>query len=211
MRPRPTLPRPSGASAVVADPPDVTDFAPPQPKQKSFLRDLLEIVLLALVIYFVIMFLVQTVHVMGQSMEPTLNHNDFLIASKISYHLHAPERGDIVVFRPSTDPSHDYIKRVIGVPGDHLRISHAQIFINGHPLKESYLNEQWVWSDTWNNGTEDLVPADSYFLMGDNRNHSTDSRFLGYQKKDQFLGKAWVRVWPLSDVRIFTSGIAYAN
>jgi signal peptidase I len=196
---------------VVAEPADVTDIAPPQPKQKSFLRDLLEIVLLALVIYFVIMFLVQTVHVMGQSMEPTLNNNDFLIASKISYHLHAPERGDIVVFRPSTDPSHDYIKRVIGVPGDHLRISHAQIFINGHQLKESYLNEQWTWSDTWNNGTEDLVPADSFFLMGDNRNHSTDSRFLGYQKKDQFLGKAWVRVWPLSDLRIFTSGIAYAN
>jgi len=183
----------------------------PEEHQKSFLRDLLEIVLLALVIYIVIIFLVQTVHVMGQSMEPTLQNDDFLIASKISYRLHAPQRGDIVVFRPSTDPAHDYIKRIIGIPGDHLRIVNAQVFINGRQLKEAYLNEAWTSFNTWNNGEEQVVPPDSYFVMGDNRNHSTDSRYLGYQKKDQFLGKAWVRVWPLTDIRVFSSGIPYAS
>lgn len=189
----------------------VTVYPTTTPRQKSLLRDLAEIVVLALAIYVIIMFLVQTVHVMGQSMEPTLENNDFLIASKISYHIGNPQRGDIVVFRPSNDPSHDYIKRIIGVPGDHLKITHAEVFVNGHQLKEDYLNEKWTWSDTWNNGQEDTVPADEYFVMGDNRNHSTDSRFLGYQRKDQFLGKAWVRVWPINAMRIFSSGIAYAN
>jgi signal peptidase I len=178
------------------------DIAPV--KQKSFLRDLIEVVLLALVLYFLIQFAVQTIHVMGPSMQNTLENNDFLIASKISYKLHDPQRGDIIIFKPNNDASNDYIKRIIAAPGDRLKISHAQVFINGKRLNEDYLPEPWTWSDTWNNGQEDKVPADSYFVMGDNRNHSTDSRFLGYQRKDQFLGKAWVRIWPLSSFRLFT-------
>jgi signal peptidase I len=184
---------------------------PAERKQKSFVRDLLEVVVLALALYIIINFAVQTIHVMGPSMENTLQNNDFLVASKISYHLHDPQRGDIIVFKPSNDASHDYIKRIIAVPGDHLRIVHAQVFINGHQLKEDYLPEQWTWTDTWNSGNEDVVPPNSYFVMGDNRNHSTDSRFLGYQKKDQFLGKAWVRIWPLSEFRIFPSQSTFAS
>jgi signal peptidase I len=172
-------------------------------KQKSFVRDLLEVVVLALALYIIINFAVQTIHVMGPSMENTLQNNDFLVASKISYHLHNPQRGDIVVFKPSNGSSSDYIKRIIAEPGDRLRIVHAEVFINGHKLKEDYLPEAWTWSDTWNQGNEDVVPAGSYFVMGDNRNHSTDSRVLGYQKKDQFLGKAWERIWPLSDFKVF--------
>jgi signal peptidase I len=178
--------------------------APARPKQKSFLRDLAEVVVLALVLYVLIQFAVQTIHVMGPSMENTLQNNDFLIASKLDYKLHDPQRGDIIVFKPNNEATNDYIKRIIAGPGDHLRVSHAQIFINGKQLKEGYLPEPWTWSDTWNNGNEDVVPADSYFVMGDNRNHSTDSRFLGYQKKDQFLGKAWVRIWPIGTFRVFT-------
>jgi signal peptidase I, bacterial type len=184
---------------------------PAEQKQKSFVRDLLEVIVLALALYIIINFAVQTIHVMGPSMENTLQNNDFLVASKISYHLHDPQRGDIIVFKPSNDASHDYIKRIIAVPGDHLRIVHAQVFINGRRLKEDYLPEPWTWTDTWNQGNEDVVPANSYFVMGDNRNHSTDSRFLGYQKKDQFLGKAWVRIWPLSEFRIFPSQANFAS
>jgi signal peptidase I len=180
-------------------------------KQKSFVRDLLEVVVLALALYIIINFAVQTIHVMGPSMENTLQNNDFLVASKISYHLHNPQRGDIVVFKPSNGSSSDYIKRIIAEPGDRLRIVHAEVFINGHKLKEDYLPEPWTWSDTWNQGNEDVVPAGSYFVMGDNRNHSTDSRVLGYQKKDQFLGKAWVRIWPLSDFKIFHPQSNFAN
>jgi signal peptidase I len=189
---------------------------PPQPQQKSFLRDLVEIVVLALVLYIVITFAVQTVHVMGTSMVPTLGDNDFLIASKISYHIHDPQRGDIVIFKPTNELAagsggKDYIKRIIGVPGDHLRIVHAQVFINGHLLKEPYLNEVWTWTDTYNGGQEFVLATGQYFVMGDNRNHSTDSRFLGPQNKDQFLGKAWVRIWPLSTFKIFGNQMTFAN
>ena len=189
----------------------LTSFPADEPQQKSWLRDFVEVVLLALALFVIISFAVQTIHVMGPSMENTLQNNDFLIASKISYRLHDPQRGDIVIFKPSNDAAHDYIKRIIAVPGDKLKISHAQVFVNGHQLKEDYLPEPWTWSDTWNQGNEDTVPAGKYFVMGDNRNHSTDSRFLGYQPKDQFLGKAWVRIWPLNTLTVFKSGINFAS
>ena len=182
----------------------MTIYPPPgQPQQKSFLRDLLEIVVLALALYVIIQFAVQTVHVQGQSMEGTLQSNDFLLASKVDYKLRDPQRGDIVVFRPTNDAAHDYIKRIIAIPGDKLRIDHAQVYVNGHLLAEPYLPEKWTWQDTWNNGDEKDVPASQYFVMGDNRNHSTDSRFLGFQPRDHFLGRAWVRIWPLKMFKIF--------
>ena len=149
--------------------------------------------MLALALYFIVNFAVQNIHVVGASMENTLEDNDFLVASKISYRLHDPQRGDIIVFKPSNYAGDDYIKRIIAVPGDHLRIVHAQVFINGHRLTEDYLPEPWTWTDTWNQGNEDVVPPNSYFVMGDNRNHSTDSRFLGYQKKEQFRRGALTR------------------
>lgn len=189
----------------------MTAYPRPQ-QQKSFLRDLLEIFLLAIVLYIIINFAVQTVHVMGQSMEPTLQDNDFLIASKVSYRLHDPQRGDIVIFKPNNGEEHDYIKRIIALPGDHVRVDHAQIWINGHQLKESYLNEQWTVLDTWPpDGREQVVPSGSYVVMGDNRNHSTDSRTLGFQRRDAFLGKAWIRIWPLDRVTIFSSGATFAK
>jgi signal peptidase I len=190
----------------------MTVYPPPQQSAgKSFFRDLLEIVVLALALYIIINFAVQTVHVMGESMKNTLQNNDFLVASKIDYRLHPPERGDIVVFIPTNSPNQDYIKRIIAVPGDHLRIEHAQVFINGHLLKEDYLPEKWTWSDTWRNGEEQVVPPDEYFVMGDNRNHSTDSRFLDYQNKGHFLGKAWIRVWPISAFTIFKAQSQLVN
>ncbi|GAC1335404.1 MAG: signal peptidase I [Candidatus Dormibacteria bacterium] len=190
---------------------NLTSFPEEQRGGKSWLRDFIEVVLLALALFVIISFAVQTIHVMGPSMQNTLQNNDFLIASKVSYRLHDPQRGDIVIFKPSNDAAHDYIKRIIGQPGDHLRVAHAQVFINGHQLKEDYLPEPWTWSDTWNQGNEDIVPPGQYFVMGDNRNHSTDSRFLGYQRKDAFLGKAWVRIWPLNTLTVFKSGINFAS
>src|SRR5438067_13558485 len=100
--------------------------APQQPaRQKSFLRDTLEIVFLALALYLVIQYAVQTVHVLGSSMYATLSNNDLLVASKISYKLHPPQRGDIVIFKPPDPDVRDFIKRVIAVPGDRLRIDHG--------------------------------------------------------------------------------------
>src|ERR671937_1874768 len=175
-------------------------------RQKSFLRDTLEIVFLALVLYVVIQYAVQTVHVLGSSMYPTLHDNDLLVASKISYKLHAPQRGDIIIFKPPNDDARDFIKRVIALPGDRLRIDKATVYINGEGLKEPYLPERWTLNNTWpTDGREVIVPPDHYFVLGDNRNHSSDSRTFGYIDINEILGKAEVRIWPIADAGLLNS------
>lgn len=174
--------------------------------QKSFFRDTLEIVFLALALYIVIQYAVQTVHVLGSSMYGTLRDNDLLVASKISYKLHRPERGDIIVFKPPNEDSRDFIKRVIAVPGDRLHIVQGTIYINGEVLKESYLPERWTSNNTYPpDGRDLLIPTSQYFVMGDNRNHSSDSRTFGYVRQEDILGKAEVRIWPLDGVSLLNS------
>ncbi len=186
--------------------------AGPAPHQKSFLRDTLEIVFLALVLYVVIQYAVQTVHVLGSSMSTTLHDNDLLVASKISYKLHPPQRGDIVVFKPPNEDSRDFIKRVIALPGDKIRISNSVVYINGQVLHETYLPERWTYNNNWPaDGQDKLVPAGQYFVMGDNRNHSSDSRSFGFVELDAILGKAEVRIWPLDQLGFLTSKPTLTN
>jgi len=171
------------------------------PRQKSFLRDTLEIVFLALVLYVVIQYAVQTVHVLGSSMYATLHDNDLLVASKISYKLHPPQRGDIVVFKPPDEASRDFIKRIIALPGERIHIAKSVIYINGQVLREPYLPEKWTYNNNWPaSGQDQLIPPDEYFVMGDNRNHSSDSRTFGPIELDSILGKAEIRIWPLGEV-----------
>jgi len=182
------------------------------PHQKSFLRDTLEIVFLALVLYVVIQYAVQTVHVLGSSMSATLHDNDLLVASKISYKLHPPQRGDIIVFKPPNEDSRDFIKRVIALPGDRIRITNAVVYINGQVLHEPYLPEAWTYNNTWPaDGQDKLVPTDQYFVMGDNRNHSSDSRSFGFVELDAILGKAEVRIWPINQAGFLTSKPSLSN
>src|SRR5438067_10850868 len=185
------------AQPQMAQPP-----APAQPpRQKSFLRDTLEIVFLALVLYVVIQYAVQTVHVLGSSMYSTLHDNDLLVASKISYKLHPPQRGDIIVFKPPDEASRDFIKRIIALPGERIRISNSVVYINGQVLQESYLPEKWTYNNNWPaDGQDKLVPPGEYFVMGDNRNHSSDSRTFNFIQLSSILGKAEVRIWPLGQV-----------
>lgn len=171
---------------------------------RGLLAEVFEVVVLALGLYLVITFAVQTVHVLGLSMYPTLDDQDYLIATKIDYRLHAPQRGDIIIMRDPYDNSRDFIKRVIGVPGDHILIRQGQVFINGHLLKETYINnEVWTENADWPLGqTVDpqgvLLKSDEFFVMGDNRNHSSDSRVFGPVKRDQIEARAWIRVIPLT-------------
>ncbi len=174
-------------------------------RQKSFFREAVEILFLAVVIYVVVQYAIQTVHVIGRSMDPTLEHDDLLIISKLSYRLHAPERGDIVVFVPPNEDSRDFIKRIIAVPGDHFRIVEGKITVNGQVLNEPYLAERWTVNNTPFEGHERVVPAKSYFVLGDNRNHSSDSRLFGYVSRQAILGKAEVRIWPLYEITLLNS------
>ena len=174
------------------------------PREKSFLRVTLEIVFLALVLYVVIQYAVQTVHVLGSSMYGTLHDNDLLVASKISYKLHQPQRGDIVVFKPPDEASRDFIKRIIALPGERIHVANSVVYINGQVLREPYLPERWTYNNNWPaSGQDQLIPPDEYFVMGDNRNHSSDSRTFGPIELDSILGKAEIRIWPLGNVGFF--------
>ncbi|OLP18751.1 signal peptidase I [Leptolyngbya sp. 'hensonii'] len=130
------------------------------------------------------------------SMEPTLQVDDRLIVDKITYRLHKPERGDIVVFAP-TDKLREqkfkdaFIKRVIGLPNEKVEVKGGRVYINDRPLREQYIfetpNYQW--------GPQ-IVPPDSYLVLGDNRNNSYDSHYWGFVPRDHIIGRAIVRFWP---------------
>ena len=173
-------------------------------KGRGILTEIAEVALLALGLYLVINFAIQTVHVIGLSMYPTVQDQDYLVAAKIDYRIHAPQRGDIIIMRDPYDASRDFIKRVIGLPGDRVLIRGGQVFINGHLLSEPYLNhEKWTQNADWpasqaDGSTGVVIPSDQYFVMGDNRNHSSDSRLFGPVRRDQVEAHAWIRVLPVT-------------
>ena len=175
---------------------------------KSLLGEVLEVVVLALGLYLVITVAVQTVHVIGLSMYPTLDNDDYLIATKLDYRFHAPQRGDIIIMRDPYDPSKDFIKRVVALPGERLLIKDAHVYINGRLLAEPYLESQepWTVNDNWpasGNAEGNLVPPNEFFVMGDNRNHSSDSRMFGFVRQDQIEARGLVRIWPLGQFGIY--------
>ena len=165
------------------------------------LAEVAEVVLLAVGLYLVINFAIQTVHVVGLSMYPTLNNDDYLVATKIDYRLHPPARGDIIIMRDPFDPSKDFIKRVVGTPGDEFQVKNGQVFINGRQLIEPYLNPEPLTVNanypTASASGPIRVPDGEYFVMGDNRNKSSDSRVFGFVRRDQIEARAWFRVIPL--------------
>ena len=161
-------------------------------------------------------FVVQTFFIPSGSMEPTLQIGDRILVNKLSYHLHGVDRGDIVVFsRPPTEncggPTvNDLVKRVIGLPGNIVSVSGGYVYINGKRLDESWLpaSEQGVTvagpaGNSWDLVQPYRVPANDYFVMGDNRTDSCDSRYWGPISKSLIVGKVELRVWPLSSLHIF--------
>ena len=173
---------------------------------RSFFVELAEILLLAVGLYIVITFAIQTVHVIGFSMVPTLNDNDYVLATKVDLRFTTPTRGDIVILKDPFDNSQDFVKRVIGLPGERLLIRNGKIFINGRQLDEPYLpqNEPWVSQANWPTDTAEpngaVIPAGRYFVMGDNRNHSSDSRVFGTIAFSQIESRAWIRLLPLNKI-----------
>ena len=133
----------------------------------SLLREIAEVVVLAVILYFGISFAIQAVHVEGLSMFATLDDDDYLIANKIDYRLHAPERGDIIILRPPTNNSTDFIKRIVALPGERLLIRGGFVYINGHLLHEPYLPEAWVTFNNWpsDNPNGEVIPPNQYFVM----------------------------------------------
>jgi signal peptidase I len=162
----------------------------------SWARDLAFSVLIAVVL---IVFIYQPVKVEGTSMTPTLTDQERIFINKFTYRfgLASVARGDTVVFWYPQDQTKSYIKRVIGVPGDRVRVDGGQVFVNGQVLEEAYVPPMNRDSASWKDGEEQVVPKDKYFVLGDHRNSSSDSRTWGYVPRDNIYGRAVFVYWPL--------------
>jgi signal peptidase I len=203
---------PSGAGTL----PDQPD-QPPRASSSRWIREGVIVVVVAVLVAVLLRtFVVQTFYIPSGSMEPTLQIGDRILVNKLSYDLHGVHRGDIVVFsRPPTENCggpqvNDLVKRVIGLPGDVVSLSDGYVYIDGKRLDESWLpaSEQGVTTAGPPGTSSNLahpyrVPTNDYFMMGDNRTDSCDSRYWGPISKSLIVGKVELRVWPLSSIHLF--------
>ena len=205
----------------------MSDFLPEndpqlQPKAPSakqgwsnFLHEVVETLALAVLLFLVINIVSARVRVDGFSMRPTLEDGEFVLINRLAYQFGNFQRGDIIVFRPPmypeagflrrllglpniSDDYEDYVKRIVGLPGDTIRIANGVVQINGTPVNESYIAAQPNYSGEW------TVPAGNLFVLGDNRNNSADSHAWGFLPEQNVLGKALVIYWPFADWKVLT-------
>lgn len=166
-----------------------TEFRQPP---EVFIREIVETLLLTFFIFWLVHSLVGRYRIDGSSMNPTLQDGEYLIINNVTYILDDPEQGDIVVFRhPRNDLN--LIKRIIGVPGDVVKIENGTVWINDTALDEPYIADSPSYSGEW------VVPEGNYFVLGDNRNNSSDSHSWGFLPSDNMLGKAFFVYWPPAD------------
>jgi signal peptidase I len=198
----------------------VPQVATPKPNRLGRATwELAQTIALAILIFLVVRAVAQNFRVEGPSMEPGLHNGQYLLVNKAVYFkvdlgtldkflpfidsnggeqrflFHAPERGDVIVFRFPRDPSRDFIKRVIGVPGDTVSIREGVVTVNGVALEEPYIN-----GGARGDMPEEVVPPSNYFVLGDNRANSSDSRTWGYVPEENIIGKAMLSYWPLSEL-----------
>jgi signal peptidase I len=163
-------------------------------RSKSAIIEIIETIVMTILIFAAVRLLVQNFRIEGNSMEPNLHNGQYLIIEKVSYRFSEPQRGDIIVFHYPSNPKRDFIKRIIGLPGETLQVQRGQVLINGNPLPESYQPNEGTYN--WGPG---LIGEEEYFVLGDNRNNSSDSHSWGMLPRDLIVGKAWFTYWPISD------------
>ncbi len=172
------------------------EIVDPQPSRwRVFFRELAETLLLALVLFIIINTLTARVRVDGPSMEPSYYHNNRVVVLKVAYLFGDIQRGDVIVFPAPPNPDEDYIKRVVGLPGDEVSVTDGVVFVNDQPLEEPYINAPPI-----NSMRPVTVPEEMVFVMGDNRNVSSDSRSWGPLPVDDIIGKAVFVYWPLERI-----------
>lgn len=172
---------------------------------RRFLFDLLETVLLSLVLFLGINAISARIRVESISMQPTLYAGDFIIVNKLAYKLGSPSRGDIVIFHYPPNPNIEpYIKRVVGLPGETVRVSGGRVYVNDVPLNEPYIAAAPNYEGSW------VIPEDKLFVLGDNRNKSSDSHSWGMVPLENVIGKAEVIYWPPSEWKLLNQMTAAA-
>lgn len=180
-------------------------------KVLSFISDILKTVIIALIIVIPIrFFLFQPFIVQGQSMEPNFKTGNYLIVDELSYRFRQPQRGEIIVFKYPKNPSQRYIKRIVGLPGEEIEIKNSEVLISGKVLDESkYLSEKvktkLIDREILPNYefTKITLGKNEYFVLGDNRFFSYDSRYWGSVPKENIIGRVFIRLWPLIQTKIY--------
>ncbi len=168
-------------------------------KLGNFFFDVIQSVVFSFFIFlFVYLLLFQPHKIKGDSMQPNYPDGEFLLTDKITYRFSQPQRGDIIVFKAPINEEDDYIKRIIGLPGEKVLIKDGKVYINGQLLEEKYLpaNLYTNGGSFLPNHKEITVPEDHFFVMGDNRPYSSDSRVWGFVPRENIIGKAWLVYWP---------------
>lgn len=169
--------------------------------KKSALREIVESLLIAVVLAILIRaFLFQPFYIPSGSMEPTLQIQDHIIVNKFGYRFWEPQRGDIVVFKYPLNPKKDFVKRLIGKPGERVELRNSRLIVNGKETPEKYLSAGLRYPDFG----PVLVPENSYLMLGDNRNNSDDSRVWGPLPRENIIGKSILVYWPLGRIEMLS-------
>ncbi len=167
-------------------------------KRWRLVREVIETIVLTLLMFLVIRFAVQNFNVDGPSMEPTLHNGELILVDKWSYLLRPPARGDVIVFVAPPHPDQDYVKRIIAIPGDRITINDTKVYVDGVLLNETYvspINQGNIFN--YKNITNMLIPQGMYFVLGDDRIRSSDSRDWGLVPRANIIGRAALIYWPL--------------
>lgn len=165
----------------------------------TMVRELVETVVLSLVIFLLIRQVVQNYRIENHSMEPNFYEGQFVLVNKLAYRLGQPDRGDVIVFHNPRNTSEDYIKRIIGLPGDTVEVKNQTVFINGEAMIEDFTHYP-IPPGEYSGPV--VVGDNQLFVMGDNRPNSSDSRVFGPIDQDLAVGQAWLRIWPLNEFGI---------
>jgi signal peptidase I len=169
---------------------------------KKFINENLNsIIISCFTALLIITYIVSLSYVASASMMPELSKDDYILVNKFIYHFRDIKRGDIVLFKPPSNPEgHEYIKRVIGLPGEIIEIKESKVFINNKELTEKYIPEDQKPEYTYG---PVKIPEENLFVMGDNRNNSADSHVWGFLPKKNISGNAWIMLWPPGKMKIF--------
>ncbi|MFH0952014.1 MAG: signal peptidase I [Patescibacteria group bacterium] len=187
-------------------------IAPPfKSSARDFVMEVIKVVAIALAIIIPVRyFLVQPFYVKGASMEPNFQDHEYLIIDEVSYRLSDPKRGDVVVIKNPQNRSEFFIKRVIGLPGEIIKISNGQVAITSdtYPSGVTLDESAYLAGDVYTKGSiETTLGRDEFFVMGDNRQASLDSRIFGQIKENEIIGRAWLRAWPINEWSHFSSPV----
>jgi signal peptidase I len=168
-------------------------------KRYRLVREVIETIVLTVLMFLVIRFAVQNFNIEGTSMEPSLHDQELILVDKWTYLFRPPARGDVIVFVAPPQPTQDYIKRVIGLPGDTITIMNTTVIVDGVTLNESYVDPNNQGNIYDYKHIHEVVPSNEYFVLGDNRKGSSDSRDWGFVPRKNIIGRAAFVYWPLHE------------